>query len=143
VPRALRVDDRHRSLLATPAIKPTDTGALDGRVYTSEPDHALLASAKGHAQVAIDSASGSGATVEVDVDRALLTVERTVPADGALTERFEAPLDPAQSVTTVVIVDHGTLEVFAAGGSTTISLLTFPGPDWTVRVDGDAALTRL
>lgn len=143
VPRALRVDDRHRSLLATPAIKSSDAGVLDGRVYTSAPDHALLTSANGSAHIAIGGACGSGATVEVDVDRGLLTVERTMPTDGMSTERFEAPLDPARGGSTVVLVDHGMLEVFAAGGSTTMSLLTFTGPDWAVRVDGDAVLTRL
>jgi hypothetical protein len=40
-----------------------------------------------------------------------------------------------------LVIDHGTVEVFAAGGTATMSALVFPGIDWTVAVDGAATLT--
>jgi sucrose-6-phosphate hydrolase SacC (GH32 family) len=34
----------------------------------------------------------------------------------------------------LVVVDHGTVEVFAAGGHVAMSAQVFAGPDWTVRI---------
>lgn len=39
-----------------------------------------------------------------------------------------------------IVIDHGTIEVYADGGATAVSALLFPGPQWTVDVDGSASL---
>lgn len=82
--------------------------------------------------VSVDGAGGPAATVTVDEDE--LVVERWVAGAPGMHRRVSVPL--AGSGDVCVVVDNGTLEVFADGGAVTVSLQVFAGPVWDLTVAG-------
>lgn len=76
--------------------------------------------------------SGPGATAAVYADE--LVVERQVTGRADMHRRVHLPLSGAGDV--CIVVDHGTLEVFADGGATTVSMQVFAGPEVEVTTSG-------
>jgi fructan beta-fructosidase len=108
--------------------------------WTSIPDRALWVRARGDVDIEVSGAGGAPvATVTISDERARLVRHQDVAPHFA--EIYEAPLRTTGDHE--IIVDHGTLEVFAGGGSAALSALVFPGATWQVEVDGDAVLRVL
>lgn len=83
--------------------------------------------------------SGGETSVAIHVTPTRLTVDR--PDIGI--DHFASSIQLEKSAGDVtVVIDHGTLEVFAGNGRT-VSMLTFPGRQWSVEFDGDASAQLL
>lgn len=126
LPRTFDLDARGR-VVSRPAV------ALDG------PEVAV--GSDGSVDAPFPLVIESDAPLRVDLDRLALTVDRdavTLVRDGAGIDRFggtfEAALDGDGP--TVVVVDHGSIEVFADAGATTLTALLPPDAQPSCRVTG-------
>ena len=139
VPRTLSVvsplDPRVRSAPAPPVVAGAEPVA--GPTWRSTPDGAVMARGT-EFHLTVDGGRGPVAEV-IAGDRAVRLVR---PDEGLDLDRFAIDLVASTGGETTVVVDHGTVEVFTAAGRT-LSALIFPGADWTVTVEGDAALAAI
>jgi fructan beta-fructosidase len=132
LPRTFELD-RDGRLVSLPAASlagaPVAPGR-DGRVELP-PGQALVVDADG----AFDVELGS---TRLAVSEDTVTLER----DGAGIDRFAGTFDAAIAGAgpTVVVVDHGSVEVFADGGATTLTALLPPDAAPTCRVTGAATV---
>jgi fructan beta-fructosidase len=94
--------------------------------------HPCVLTGRPGCQVTVDGRAGTAATVDVRADS--VAVERRVPGFPGLDRRVVVPLAGEGDV--CVVVDNGTLEVFADGGAATVSLQVFAGPDWSLTTAG-------
>jgi sucrose-6-phosphate hydrolase SacC (GH32 family) len=123
IPREFRLDPSGR-LCSWPAVEVLGhSGVLLGRPGCS---------------LAVTGAHGTVATVVVDADG--LVVERRVADRADMHRHVSVPVAGDGDV--CIVVDHGTLEVFADGGAVTVSMQVFVGPEFTVTTSGPLAPTR-
>jgi fructan beta-fructosidase len=132
----------HHATAATirsrPAVDLASCGVhLDRRTWDSEPGRAVHIGAVGDVEVTLSATSGDVAIVRIS--GGIVTLHRLEDVVGDYAQTYSSPVlgeGPNE-----IVVDHGTLEVFAGDGATSMSALVFAGPQWTVEVDGEARLT--
>lgn len=125
------------ALVASPAMDLTSGGvAHPGSEWRSVPGRALHVAAVGDVDLSIESDGVSIAGVSIA--GGVLTLDRCENVVEGYAQSYRSEIE--RSGSHEIIVDHGTVEVFAGGGSTTMSALVFPGKEWAVRVGGDASL---
>jgi fructan beta-fructosidase len=100
--------------------------------------HASVLLGQPGCSVTVVGAHGSTATVVVDAD--LLVVERRVAGRADMHRRVSVPVSGDGDV--CIVVDHGTLEVFADGGAVTVSMQVFVGPEFTITTSGPLGPNR-
>lgn len=125
---------------ARPAVDLASRGVpIDGTAWASEPGRALHIEATGDVEVVIRADAAAVATLQIG--EAELVLHRHDDVVDGYAQTYRAPItgDGGHQV----VIDHGTLEAFAAGGGTTMSALVFPGATWTVDADGPVKLTLL
>ncbi|MYB09576.1 MAG: glycoside hydrolase family 32 protein [Acidimicrobiia bacterium] len=139
MPRQLSFAPNGR-LLTTPAVDLAAYGSpCPGNSWTSQPGRALYVRADGPFLAEVSGQGGLTATVEIDDHSASITRHGEFMDQYA--QRYEAEL--GQSGGHQIVIDHGTVEVFAAGGQATLSALVFPGEAWDVQIDGRAEMRSL
>ena len=139
LPRLLSLADDGQLLTAPAVDLVTRSSPFHGSAWSSEPDRAAYVRADGSMRADIEGDKGLVATIEVTNQSASITRQGEVVEGYA--QRYEAEL--TQGGIHQIIIDHGTIEVFAAGGQASLSALTFPGEEWHVRVDGQAEIRLL
>ena len=105
---------------------------------TANQDAPVHIGAVGDVEVTLSAASGDVATVRIA--DGIVTLRRLEDVVGDYEQTYRSPVlgeGPNE-----IVLDHGTLEVFAGDGATAMSALVFAGQRWTVEVDGEARLTR-
>ncbi len=118
VPRRLRWDDGD-VLRTWPAVSPANVVERGWRWVVEEGD-------------AVVELAGGGGAVRAGVSNGEAFVERSGGFADGYDGRFAAPVEDGGS--TLIVVDQGGVEVFAAGGRVTVSAQTFVGPTPHVRV---------
>ena len=140
LPRRLGLVQHTTSATVTsrPAVDLASCGLqLDRRTWDSEPGRAVHIAAVGDFEVTLSATFGDVATVRIA--DGIVTLRRLEDVVGDYAQTYRSPVlgeGPNE-----VVLDHGTLEVFAGDGATAMSALVFAGRRWTVEVDGDARLT--
>lgn len=142
LPRTIALDARGR-LVFRPA--PSLTGpsvelGRNGRV-TPARGRALVVEPTGSIHLEISDVNNPRARALVSIDRERVTLDRHAIGIEPHDEHFEAVLDGDGPAT--VVIDHGSIEVFADGGASTLSALIPTESAWHCRVDGEARLTEL
>jgi fructan beta-fructosidase len=94
--------------------------------------HPCVLTGRPGCRVSVEGPSGRAASVAVDADG--VVVERWVADAPGMHRRVSVPLTGAGDV--CVVVDNGTLEVFADDGRVAVSLQVFAGPVWTLTMSG-------
>jgi fructan beta-fructosidase len=112
---------------------------VDPPRWRSEPARALMVAADGDVRVRILGRHGAAATLSIEHDGVLLERHGVAPAHFA--QSYRAPI--ATHRDHVIVIDHGTLEIFASGGASVTSALVLSGRDWSVEVEGDATLVEV
>ena len=139
LPRQLSLGHDGR-LLAAPALDLlTRSSPVNGPTWSSKPDRAIYIRADGPVRAEIEGGDGLVAAIEITGQSASITRQGELLEGYA--QRYEAEL--TQSGGHEIVIDHGSIEIFAAGGQATLSALTFPGKEWHVRVEGQAELRLL
>jgi fructan beta-fructosidase len=113
--------------------------AVDPPRWSSVPGRAVAIAADGDVRIRILGRHGAAATLSIDDDGLLLDRQGNAPPQFAQT--YRAPIETHRDH--LVVIDHGTLEVFASGGSSVTSALVLSGRDWSVEVEGDATLVEV
>jgi len=111
---------------------------VDPPHWTSVPGRALTVAADGDVRVRIVGGHGDVATLSIDDHGLLLERQGEVPH---FAQSYRAPITLHRDH--LVVIDHGTLEVFASGGASVTSALVLTGRDWSVEVEGDATLVEV
>jgi sucrose-6-phosphate hydrolase SacC (GH32 family) len=138
LPRSMTWGDG-RCLTAPAADLGSLARAVGSTAWTSRPGAAVIAFGAGAMTVEVTGAGGEVATVEITGDSC--SVDRHGDVADGYRQRYETSLPTSGAH--LVLIDHGTIEVFAAGGSVATSALTFPGEQWGVRVSGTCALAEV
>ena len=146
LPRRLD-DDGDGGVLSRPAPDLSHTGTiLAGTRFAGRTGRAFVIEAQGALELSViddEAGDGCGEPVRADVvvtDRHV-ELTRTGTAIAHYAETYTAPV--TRPGPALVVVDHGGVEVFAAGGSATISALVATGERWHVELDGDAVVREL
>lgn len=140
LPRQLSIADGDDGpvVMSAPAVDLPSHGTRHAQHrWKSDPAHALAVLADGDVELLVEDARGASvATLEISAGMVRLRRHQDVTSHYA--ETYEA----ARTTTGrhQIVVDHGTIEVFAGGGGVTMTALVFPGKEWSVRVGGDADL---
>lgn len=124
-------------LTQTPAV---DWKASATRVerasWTATEGACLVVETSGAAKLDLTGTTGADAAIDLDSDRVLLTRH----AEGLAHYCETHAADASTSGTSLVVLDHGTAEIFADDGRTTLSARLFLGERWHASVDGNATL---
>ncbi|MEM9041245.1 MAG: glycoside hydrolase family 32 protein [Actinomycetota bacterium] len=129
------------TITSTPLLgRRLERGApIAASTWSSAPRRALHIEARGAIETTITGEHGPLATIRTSRDDVELV--RHDDLGSGLDQRFRRPLRATDEHR--IVLDHGTIEVFADRGRAPISALIFPGMEWSVSVDGDARLTEL
>lgn len=139
-PRRIGLDDAGLAITMTPAVSLASLGTpIPGTTWSSQSGRALHVSASGDIVVVVRGMDGVAA--EVTITGGSLSVWRREELQSGHDGNYSAPI--ANDGPHEIIIDHGTVEVFSADGTTALSVLTFPGERWTVELEGDATLTTI
>lgn len=140
LPRRLGLGADGSSVTSVPAPDLEAAGVeVAGRRWTSVSDRALVVHADGDVGIDIGAADGIVTTVRIAEGHVVVERLEEVVAGYAQTYTAEVAGDGPHTI----VVDHGSIEVFAGGGTTTLSSLVFAGECWTADVDGDVRLTAV
>lgn len=110
-----------------------------GQPIASDPHSGLLVSGTGELHLEVTGRTGAIATVTIDNESA--SIQRHGNFMDNYAEHYSAPV--AESGPYQVVIDHGTIELFAAGGLVTLSALTFGGLDWRVEAARARTIHRI
>jgi levanase/fructan beta-fructosidase len=137
-PRRITLDDR--VVRSRPAVDLDRWSVpIERARWTAGPGVAVTVTGR-DLEVVVDASDGTTiATVTIDDEAVRLDRRQDVAPGFAGTFRAELP-DEGEHL---VVIDHGTIEVFAAGGAVTMSALCFPGREWSVAASGEARLAAV
>jgi sucrose-6-phosphate hydrolase SacC (GH32 family) len=142
LPRRVDVttDAGSAAVRVAPAVDLSRSGvAVDGQAWRSRSERALHIRGRGDVEVRVLADDSPVGTIRVG--DGIVSVERHEPLVEHYAGTYAAPI--AGDGRHEIVVDHGTIEVFAAGGSVTMTALLFAGDDWRVVVEGDASLSEI
>lgn len=137
LPRLFSIDQSN-NLMQSLLFEHASGTRLDGAVG-SRHDAAFDLLVEHNAAISIDGAAGNALTVRVNDD--CVIVNRRVPGHPLLDNTFEMHRVSDEPVR--VILDQGTVELFADGGASALSALFFAGPEWFLAGEGDVDLSLI
>jgi sucrose-6-phosphate hydrolase SacC (GH32 family) len=142
LPRRVRTDGGPdgSAIISRPSVDLASLGVrLDGRRWSSEPARAVHVRARNDVEVVVHAPHGDVATIRIE-DGAV-SLRRHEPVVDGYAQTYS--VSPGRSGPHEIVIDQGTLEVFAGDGAATLSALFFAGEHWALDVDGDAVLTLI
>lgn len=137
LPRLLTLDDTHR-LVQSPMFEHA-AGATSPSVVPNRQDAAFDLLAEDTATITINGQAGPALVIVISRDR--IRLDRRVPGHPLLDNTFEMlrwTTDPVR-----LIIDQGTVEIFADSGRSVMSALFFAGIDWSMAIEGACDLSTI